>query len=82
MAQELSSAVAKIYMVAELLARSPNILGTLPSPPPAMAAPGMTPGEAFLKPPIADEEFMDMTVGDLMSRLGFVGAAGIVGAVA
>ena len=83
LAQETCIASVKIYMVAELLARSPNILiATTPLPLETMDMPGASPSESFVQPGVAKENFIDVTVGDAVFRVIAVGAASIVGAAA
>ena len=71
-------------MVAELLARSPIILLATANilRPSTMAAPGMTPGEDFVKPGIGNEEFFEINIGETMIRVGITGVMGLVGASA
>ena len=73
MAQELSSAVCKIYMVAEHSgARSPDILVT--SLPPTTMAAASTPGGPYVQPGIMNEQFVEITVGGALLKVGLAGA--------
>ena len=64
-------------------ARSPDILGTVSYPrSPAMATPGMFPGEKFVEPGITKEEFIDISIGDTTVRMCIVGGVGYFGLAA
>ena len=67
-------------MVAELLARSPEIFA-VSSPPrsSAMAAPGMTPGEDFVQSGVAALQTIEVTIGGIMVNITMAVAAAILG---
>ena len=83
LAQESCSAVAKTYMVAELLACSPELfLVARYSPSSSMAAPGMSPGEEFAKLGMLNYEPIEINVGETIIRVSIAGAVGLMGATA
>ena len=73
MAQELSSAIAKIYKVAEHSgARSPDIL--ISSPIPTTMAATSTSSGLYVQPDIMNEQFVEITVGGALLKVGLAGA--------
>ena len=80
MAQETCCALLKTHMVAELLARSPEIFA-YKSPPhlSAMAAPGMTPGEEFIQTGVAAMQTVEFSIGGVIQTVSLVVAATILG---
>ena len=84
LAQELFVSVDNIFMVTELLARSPDIiLGALETLSPAMVdTPGMTPGEEFVKSGVAEMETMEISIRGVIVKVGIAGASMLLGASA
>ena len=81
LAQETCSAVVKIYMVAEHSgARSPDIPVTNTHTPIQVMAAASTPGGPFVQPGIMQEEFVEISVGGALLKVGLAGAACLLGA--
>ena len=76
--QELLVSVDKIFMVAELLARSPDsILGSLS--PTMENTPGMSSDGEYVKPGVAEMQTMEISIRGGMVKVGIAGVSMILG---
>ena len=82
LAQELFVSVAKIYIVAELLARSPDFTIVKSNSPHSAMAQSFSPGEQFLEPPMKDFETVVVTIGGIIMKSGLAGVGAMLGASA